>query len=176
MEYSSVYNLVLPSALSPWLSNVPMTLQNPSRLQDHLFYGAFWLSKHYTQFHWPQGRRTRGRWRYFTGAAVACVHFLCMCFAHVHARFTCTLIPGFCSAIKHKAPVKCLPCIIHSYCQGELWLSNPRQYEQHVVLWADQASASTLQSYILFCVLYIQATIKYLITAWIILISYCVNW
>lgn len=60
--------------------------------------------------------------------------FLCMCFAHVHARFTCTLIPGFCSAIKHKAPVKCLPCIIHSYCQGELWLSNPRQYEQHVVL------------------------------------------
>lgn len=97
MEYSSVYNLVLPSALSPWLSNVPMTLQNPSRLQDHLFYGAFWLNKHYTQFHWPQGRRTRERWRYFTGAAVACVWFLRLCFAHVHAQFTCTLIPGFCN-------------------------------------------------------------------------------
>lgn len=112
----------------------------------------------------------------FTGAAVACVRFLGYFFAHVHARFTRTLIPGFCSAIKHTAPVKCLPCIIHSYSQGELWLSNPTQYEQHVVLWADQASASTLQSYILFCVLYIQATIKYLITAWMILISYCVNW
>lgn len=98
------------------------------------------------------------------------VHLFCTC-----ACSCSTLIPCFCSAIKHTAPVKCLPCIIHSYCQGELWLSNPRQYEQHVVLWADQASASTLQSYILFCVLYIQATIKYLITAWIILISYCVN-
>lgn len=171
MEYSSVYNLVLPSALSPWLSNVPVTLQNPSRLQDHLFYGAFWLSKHYTQFHWPQGRRTRGRWRFYWSSRSLCAVFwvfFCTC--------ACTLIPGFCSAIKHTAPVKCLPCIIHSCCQGELWLSNPTQYEQHVVLWADQASASTLQSYILFCVLYIQATIKYLITAWMILISYCVNW
>lgn len=36
-----MYNLVPPSALSPRLSNVTVTLQNLPLLQDHLFYGAF---------------------------------------------------------------------------------------------------------------------------------------
>ncbi len=36
-----MYNLVPPSALSPWLSNVTVTLQSLSVLQDHLFYGVF---------------------------------------------------------------------------------------------------------------------------------------
>lgn len=104
MEYSFVYNLVLPSALSPWLSNVPMTLQNPSRLQDHLFYGAFWLSKHYTVSLTSRKKDQREVEIFYWSSRNLCAFFVylfctCACpvYMHTHSRLLqCNKTHGSC--------------------------------------------------------------------------------